>query len=147
MAHEWLSRIGMVESGPIGWPVAYADEGELLCEDCMEEAIAHYNATCHPHQRMPLDSEELGAVFSDSEWNSPATCGHCGILFDTYLTPDGERYVKDFAAEVKSGTRPKMCRDSDQEILAAYEQVWSYLFQEDEEEDEEAPRYLPQSAK
>ena len=64
---------------------------ESLPEDMQPGPFnAHGYFTADDHE-----GNEIGAVFGDSEWDSPQHCGRCGALIDTCLTGDGVEYVRE----------------------------------------------------
>jgi len=62
--------------------IGYVKDGTILCAECGER---------EGWDKRP--SDEVGAVFPDSETDSPCHCEECEALIPAALTSDGVRYV------------------------------------------------------
>ncbi len=59
-----------------GEPIGYVYEGAIYCENCIGDDVRD-------------DPDTTGAIFDDSESDSPEHCGQCGEFLGGYLTTDG----------------------------------------------------------
>jgi len=68
--------------------LGYTADADCYCEAC---ATLKYGGT----DADTLDSEGngLGAIFADSEWDTPAHCCACGAFLSVCLTGDGWNYT------------------------------------------------------
>ena len=62
--------------------IGYVKDGTILCAECGER---------EGWDKRP--SDEVGAVFPDSETDSPSHCEECEALIPQSLTSDGVKYV------------------------------------------------------
>ena len=75
--------------------IGYTYDADTHCVDC---ALARFGADDNgwvPEGVADSEGNELGAIFTDSESDTPGSCGTCGADIDSELTTDGEAYVRD----------------------------------------------------
>lgn len=82
-------------------PIGYTYDATVYCEACCP---------------VDTDSEEVGAIFPDSETDSPSYCDGCGEFIPESLTSHGVAYVLDSLddwrnAFAKGATRAPGCLD------------------------------------
>jgi hypothetical protein len=83
-----------------GMPGLLSDPGWHDYWECLDyhQAQPEPKAAWNSHGYFTADDHEgneIGAVFGDSERDSPQHCGRCGVLIDTCLTSDGVEYVRE----------------------------------------------------
>lgn len=83
---------------------AYIFNAALICEPCAESYMRDHDKP--PHVDMANES-----TYDSDEWpkgpygngggeaDTPQHCDHCGVFLENALTPDGDSYVREQAAE------------------------------------------------
>lgn len=80
----------------------YTDCDTALCRDCIPDADA-WAAGDYTGWNGFEGWESPGAIFTDTESDTPTHCGKCGAVIRHDLTGDGVRYVMDAIAEFIAG--------------------------------------------
>lgn len=71
-------------------PVAFTGDADIWCPDCAQEK---YGPDRQDGSRLDSEGNEVHAVFSGYESDTPDHCAGCGAFLENDLTPDGVRYV------------------------------------------------------
>lgn len=68
-----------------GTPIGYVWEGGVYCKDCMDASGGSVTS----------ESEEVGAIFEESESDYPEHCGDCHEFLGGALTTEGKRWLRE----------------------------------------------------
>lgn len=86
---------------------------------------------CLPYPEDGEDSEGngIGAIFDESEWDSPVHCTACHALLETALTAEGAEYVREAVKAFEQEGR------GSEEVIAEWREAFPWALDHPSEED------------
>ena len=77
--------------------IGYTYDADTHCPDCAELRFGEGV----PEGVADSEGNEPGAIFTNTESDTPGSCGTCGADIDTALTDDGRAYVREHAGDFR----------------------------------------------